>query len=404
MTIREMLVRFHRWAGLGMALFLIIAGLTGSVIAFYHELDEALNPDLFHVKRQGEAKPLSPLSIADKLEREDPEVLVVSIPFELEPGHSYGFIVRPRINATTGKPFDIDYDKVFIDPFTGETLGQRLRGECCFERKNLVPFLYKMHFSLHLPDRWGWWFMGIVAIVWIFDCFVGAYLTFPNDKPFLLKWKPAWKVKQDAGLYRVNFDLHRAGGLWFWGLLLMLAVSGLYLNLGKEVFKPIVSFFSSYTPTPFDLREARPLDKPIMPNVTFRDILPKAEAEALKRGWAPKGFAFYNNLYGVYIVRFGPDHPTGIGRGTNFLYYDGIDSRYLGVRILGEGTAGDLFMQTMFPLHSGLIAGLPGQIIISVTGLIVAMLSLTGVVIWWKKRAPQIKRRQIEGQSASLAK
>lgn len=66
--------------------------------------------------------------------------------------------------------------------------------------------------------------------------------------------------------------------------------------------------------------------------------------------------------------------------------------RYLGDRQPWKGTAADIFIQAQFPLHSGRILGLPGRILISVTGLIVAMLSVTGVVIWWKKRAARKKQ------------
>jgi uncharacterized iron-regulated membrane protein len=43
-------------------------------------------------------------------------------------------------------------------------------------------------------------------------------------------------------------------------------------------------------------------------------------------------------------------------------------------------------MQSQFPLHSGRILGLPGRILISAMGIVVAMLSLTGIVIWLRKR------------------
>ncbi|MGH8479080.1 MAG: PepSY domain-containing protein [Gammaproteobacteria bacterium] len=61
MTSREVWIRLHRYAGLAMALFLTIAGLTGSMIAFNHELDEWLNPELFHVSSR--AAPLPYLEI-----------------------------------------------------------------------------------------------------------------------------------------------------------------------------------------------------------------------------------------------------------------------------------------------------------------------------------------------------
>lgn len=37
--VRPFLAKVHRYAGLGMALFLIVSGLTGALLAFYHELD-----------------------------------------------------------------------------------------------------------------------------------------------------------------------------------------------------------------------------------------------------------------------------------------------------------------------------------------------------------------------------
>ena len=50
------------------------------------------------------------------------------------------------------------------------------------------------------------------------------------------------------------------------------------------------------------------------------------------------------------------------------------------------GAATDLFLQLQFPVHSGRIFGIPGRILISAMGLGVAMLSVTGVMIWLRKR------------------
>jgi uncharacterized iron-regulated membrane protein len=51
---------------------------------------------------------------------------------------------------------------------------------------------------------------------------------------------------------RVNFDLHRAAGLWFWIVLLVLAVTGVALNLRTEVATSLVSIISIVTATPYD--------------------------------------------------------------------------------------------------------------------------------------------------------
>jgi len=55
-------------------------------------------------------------------------------------------------------------------------------------------------------------------------------------------------------------------------------------------------------------------------------------------------------------------------------------------------------VQAQFPVHSGRILGLPGRILISVMGLVVAMLSVTGVVIWLRKRKAYLKSREQQQQ------
>ena len=79
------------------------------------------------------------------------------------------------------------------------------------------------------------------------------------------------------------------------------------------------------------------------------------------------------------------DHGDG-GLGNAWLYFDGRDGSPAGGVIPGTGSAGDIFLQSQFPLHSGRIIGLPGRILISAMGLMVAMLSATGPIIWLRKR------------------
>jgi uncharacterized iron-regulated membrane protein len=59
-------------------------------------------------------------------------------------------------------------------------------------------------------------------------------------------------------------------------------------------------------------------------------------------------------------------------------------------------------MQAQFPLHSGRILGLPGRILISIMGLVVAMLSVTGIVIWARKRRTRLVSG-VRKQNASVA-
>lgn len=43
---------------------------------------------------------------------------------------------------------------------------------------NLMPFLYRLHQSLVL-GKLGTTLLGVISLLWLVDCFVGLYLTFP---------------------------------------------------------------------------------------------------------------------------------------------------------------------------------------------------------------------------------
>jgi uncharacterized iron-regulated membrane protein len=404
-VVRPLLGFLHRWVGLLIAGFLFVSGVTGAVISWDHELDDLLNPHLMHARTDGPRLP--PLALAKRIEARDPRVQVTYIPLDPEPGETYAFGVEPKRDPATGKLFTPGYNQVFLDPVTGAEQGRRQWGAAWpITSETFVSFLYVLHYTLHIPamwgiDRWGVWLMGVIAVLWTIDCFVGFYLTLPSrtsaksGKSFVSRWKPAWQIKTKASAYRINFDIHRAFGLWIWGVLFTVAFTAFSLNLYSEVFYPVLSKVSKTTPGPFELRTPAPLDQPILAKKTYAEVIATAKAEAARRGWTtPAGGAFYSPAYGIYGVGFfepGGDHGAA-GVGPPYLYFDGQTGQLAGQRLPWVGTAADIFVQAQFPLHSGRILGLPGRILISLTGLVVAALSVTGVVIWWKKRKARVGR------------
>ena len=376
--VRPVLVLMHRCIGLTTAVFLTLAGLTGSVIAFNRELDALLNPAFYAATAKGPV--LSPEALAGKVEARDPLLSVWSV--SLEP--MSGGAVELRAMAREGEP---SADWFSLDPVSGEILGARVWGACCFSRAHLIPFLYTFHYSLSLPGALGTLLMGIIALVWLLDGFIGAALTFPLGRPFFRKWRTAFLIKGGSA-FRLNLDWHRAAGLWLFAVLIVLAVSSIAMNLRTQVFEPVVQLFSPLTPTPF----AGPvLPEPMARSLSFDAVLARAQAEARTRGWdLPATYIFYSPAFGLFGVRFG----SGEDMMTSpWLYLDGRTAAPIGEVIPSAGTAGDTFLQLQFPIHSGRIAGLPGRILIAAMGLVVAGLSMTGVAIWWIKRKARRKRR-----------
>lgn len=397
---RRQLVRLHRWFGIAIALILFIAGLTGAIIAWDHELDAALNPSFFKARAVGPA--LSGLELARRVEAADPRLQVTYLPLTAEPGHTLQMMVLPRTNPATHQPYPLDFNQIAVDPATGAIQGRREWGAVSLAPLNLIPFIYKLHYTLHLPFTGGidtgTWLMGIVGIVWLFDSVIALWLSFPSFKA----WRKSFAFRFGRGSYALTFDLHRSGGVWIWGLLVIVALTSVSMNLSAPVVRPVVSMFSTLTPDPINnpeiLRKPQPGDQVLSRERIVRLAEQAGKAQNLT---VPPGGVYYAELLHAYGVGFyapGNDHGD-LGLGNPWMYWDAATGKPLGAQIPGKGTAGDIFMQVQFPLHSGRILGLGGRIVISAMGIAVAVLSATGLLIWLKK----LNARRRSAQNARLA-
>ncbi|OAJ60237.1 peptidase [Paraburkholderia ginsengiterrae] len=398
---RRQFVRLHRWFGVATALFLFVAGLTGAIIAWDHELDAALNPSFFNARTAAPA--LSGLELARRVEAADPRLQVTFLPLTAEPGRTLQMMVLPRTDPATHKPYPLDFNQIAVDPASGEIQGRREWGAVSLARLNLLPFIYKLHYTLHLPFTGGidtgTWLMGIVGIVWLFDSVIALWLSFPSFKA----WRKSFAFRFGRGGYALTFDLHRSGGVWIWGLLMIVALTSVSMNLSSPVVRPVVSLVSTLTPDPINnpeiLRAPQPGDQVLSREriVQLADQAGKAQHLTV-----PPGGLYYAealHAYGVGFYAPGNDHGD-IGLGNPWMYWDAATGKPLGMQIPGKGTAGDIFMQVQFPLHSGRILGLGGRIAISAVGIAVAVLSATGLLIWLKK----MNARRRSAQNANLAR
>ncbi|WP_087657045.1 PepSY-associated TM helix domain-containing protein [Caballeronia terrestris] len=373
---RPLLVCLHRWLGVATALFLFVSGLTGAIIAWDHELDAMLNPSLFYAHTDGAALPS--LELARRVEAADPRVEVTYLPLGVEPGHTQQMMVQPRTDPATGQPYAIGFNQLALDPATGEIQARREWGAVSLARIDLLPFIGG--FDL------GTWLLGIAGIVWFFDSAIALVLSFPSVKA----WRKSFAFRVQRGGYALTFDLHRSGGVWIWGLLLMMALTSISMNLGEPAMRPIVSTLSKLAPTMLTNPElARSAEAGAVP-LTREQVLVKAVVDGKAHGIAeaPGALFYAAPLHGYAVGFFAPGHDHGdVGLGNAWLYYNANTGELAGSNIPGRGSAGDIFMQAQFPLHSGRIIGLPGRILISVVGVAVAVLSATGLMIWLRKRS-----------------
>ncbi|MGO9774225.1 MAG: PepSY-associated TM helix domain-containing protein [Roseiarcus sp.] len=386
MITRALWVSLHRWVGLAMAGFLVLAGVSGSLLAFNTELERLISPQLY-------AKPqptptLDLATLAENAARIVPQGEVNRVAF-LAPDQVVAN-VKPRKDAAAGKLDALGFDQLFLDPWTGTELGRRFRGDLSQGLVNLMPFIYIFHYSLQLGPT-GSTIFGVVALFWTFDCFVAFYLTLPVSRgAFWRRWKPAWLVKSRAGAYRLNFDLHRAGGLWLWLLLLVFAWSSVAFNL-RPVYEPATRALLDYVP-PAEVLQTIPNRPNPSPRLDWRAAQANGERmmdeQAAKRGFAVKRpYALaYVPAKSMYIYNVQSSLDLNERRGGTTVWFDGDTGAFMGFTTSSGEHSGNTVTSWLIALHMAGVFGLPYRILVCALGLVVAMLSVTGIYIWWKKR------------------
>ena len=388
--IRRFFVWLHRWVGLLMTAFLIVVGLTGSILAFKTPLEKVINPELFGSPPSPEAPPLDLATLAERAETLNPHVQVTY--FSVDAGQAIVHVL-PRMDPSTGKPFgDVSFDQLFLDPWTGRELGHRMSGNLSQGRINVIPFIFKIHMNLAMGDI-GTWILGIVALAWTLDCIYAIYLTFPLGwSRFLLRWLPAWKVKWRASAFRLNFDAHRASGLWFAPLLFIFAWSSVMFNL-TPVYERVMGALFQFTPLEEEMKTLHPPHPTPFPRLDWRAGLVRSqqlmEDLARKEGFKvfrPFGFAYINEP-GVYSysVESSRDIAEGSWDGVG-IWVDGETGELQKVFLPTGERAGDSISHWLRTLHFANLHGwLAYRVLVCILGIIITVLSVTGVYIWWKK-------------------
>lgn len=403
----------HRWAGLTLALFLGVAGLTGSLLPWIEELEAATAPGL-HLAPAA-AQTIDPLALREAALRRHPGAAVDFLPLTVDPGKSLRLHLE-WIDPKTGleREDGPGWDDLFIDPATGRELGRREWGAISQGVKNLMPFLYRLHYSLALGTV-GTLMFGVAALVWTLDCFVGFYLTLPPKAPkparapsFWQRWRPSWRMRWGSSPYKINFDLHRAGGLWIWPFLLVFAWSSVSFNL-PQVYVPVMGALGGEDARQALANAALPAPR-LRPALDFSAAarrgaqLARQEAARADLAIRPDGerWLWHVPTSGLYVYGFTTSADIGHHGGGTRIAFDSNSGALKLVEIPSGQNRVNTFGNWLAALHMGQVLGLPYRVFVSLTGLLVTVLSVTGVVIWLRKRsarAGRLHRRALKDET-----
>jgi uncharacterized iron-regulated membrane protein len=376
----------HRYVGLACLIFLVIEGVTGSVLVFRQQLDALLNPTLYRTASTGAAgAALSPGELVRAVESEDPAARVTSVPLTLRPGTAAVLEVVARhadgqVDDKAGEP--LAYDELFADPISGHIIGRRLN-VAGWALPHLMQGVYQLHVDL-MGGTAGRWILGIAAGLWALGTCVGLYLTLPRAGPFWKKWQPAWKVRAAWRMPGSLLELHRASGLWLLLATLVLSLTGFAMSSFSELTAPLATRLS-----PSHVAALNDDSLASAPRLRGRELgfdaaTQRARAFAAKRDAALKpATASYDadaNLYRIGFTRSGRLEWSRLGP----IYYS-IDASSGALAYVDDpyrDSAGRVVIRSLYPLHSGQVLGWATRLLVFLTGVVVAEMAVTGGWMW----------------------
>lgn len=336
------LLKYHSWLGLVAGAFLLVAGVSGSILAFNEDLDRAL----FKKYETGAAS--GALHI-------DKAIRTVQHAFPAWETRLIHFRKGETLLFNLRRPAARRY--VFVHPQTGVILAD------IDANKQLTKWLLKLHYSLHA---------GIAGRIVVFAVGILFFLSLVTGlvlyrrvifKTLLFRVKVRRKHKRN--LYSA---LHRYVGVWalFFNLVLVLTGSVLAYGVVKAGLQPPVVPDPPAVSTSVE-RSLRLIAEKYPDFSPTYIRLPKQKSAGITVNGKFKDDPFYlSEFYNKIQV----DHETG---------------NIAAVIRIRDASFGTKLNSMVAPLHYGQFGGIWSKLLYCFIGLSGPFLSVTGFVIWRKR-------------------
>jgi uncharacterized iron-regulated membrane protein len=355
---RKIIFKLHLIVAIGFGVFIVLLGVTGSIMAFEQELERAFHPELSYVTPQGEAKSLAEIGTA--AEKAYPNEKI----------RAYGLSTARDIS------YQVLFDDaaVYVNQYTGAVLGIRT------EDPVLLQTVHSLHLRLAMMNK-GRQF-GETTIKWsgvaaLFLVITGAYLWWPVKRV---------SIHRDAESRRFWFDVHNAFGIFSLLFVLTLVITGIIIGFEDQTTALFYKITSSLPPPRLRL-EAMPVPgaTPITPDQA------RAIARVAAPGAAP---SFINVAEGKNVYRINARYPEDrTPGGRTRVAIDPYSGKVLLLVDSRGGPGGYKLVNLNRAIHTGDIFGMASKTVMSLASLIMALQFVSGVVMWLKRRTAEEKAR-----------
>ncbi|MDD5275190.1 MAG: PepSY-associated TM helix domain-containing protein [Methylovulum sp.] len=377
---RKLWLKAHLYIGLFAGAVFVLIGLAGSLSVFGPEIDSALNPALKKIQDYPAHTVYRPLDEIAAAARSVIPTQGKPYAFVFPSSPDEAFAITYSLPAQT--PEHSEWNLVHVNPYTGGVLGQRLMFDTGNPwRGSLVNFVVRFHYTLALGEA-GKMFIGIVALFLLFSVLTGLIVWWPHPG----KIRQALTIKRNASTERFNFDLHKTSGFYGAIVLLVVLVSGIEMVF-PEYVDGLVNVFSLPSPEP---------PSPVSAETGPQKPITLMQAAAITDRHFPDGrykwIFFPQDGQDVYRIVKGSAQEINRSRPRRALWLDQYSGKILWEHDPKTDSASAVFLQWLYPLHSGEAFGLVGRIIIALTGLLPLLLYVTGVIRWRQKRKAEKTR------------
>jgi uncharacterized iron-regulated membrane protein len=378
-AVRRIFLRLHQIVGLFAGAIFVLVGLSGGLLAFREDIDERLNAPLMRVETP-----------AQRVYRSPDDILAAAVA-AMPPNAKLERLTMPRhAGAAAAVSYmaetdDLDsyFYEMFVDPYTAEVKGQRvsLHGDDTYSQP-MIRVLMAFHWTLLLGVN-NAYIIGSLGIFLFVSVLLGVYLWWSRGGD----WRLGLKVKFGASPERVVYDLHRSVGIYMAAILLVMLATGIAM-IFKPATRAAVGLFSTVRGEP-DYGKSTPA--PGLSPISVGKAI--AAADRIFPDGAVLWVLLPSTPTGVYVVgKQSPDEPSR-SRTFRNVGVDQYSGRVLQIQDRKSFTAGETFLEWLYPLHSGEAFGDIGRPITLLIGLTPLILYATGFMRWRNKRRARRRAR-----------
>lgn len=359
---RRLALKLHLYLGLISGIFLVILGLTGSVMAFEGQLDHWLHPGRWYVTARAQALPESRLVQIAERRFAPRRVSTIHIAAEADIAQQISLEFPPGTNQA-GQPEQIE---ATINQFDGSILSVHSAPTAT---ESAIAFIHQFHLRLVSGEK-GKLVISFVGLILVFEVPLGLLLWW-RTKRATVKWKSSG--------FRISFDLHHLIGVYCAAFLFLAAATG--VMIGFDSAQSLFYRFTHSAPNPVRTAVSTVIPGASPVNVdrvmkSAQEQMPQAISSIIYIPNKPRA------AYRV-ILRL-PSDPWSAVRGIAFV--DQYTGKVLAFTDL-YASPGYRAIRFNRALHTGDIFGMPSRIIVSLSSLALVVMVITGLVIWWKKLA-----------------